>query len=189
MRKIYYSETGGMGVDGVWWTSFKLFDFEEGEKEGKGFQYSRSGERYGHWWCHTSPDREVTDILTKEQLYSFYHGSCEFSVPKHLVSDNFSELIKNADFRIVDPEDVAIAEKVDSIKTISDIVDNWDYLSDNYFNYAQITACFKDLNYSIGPAKNGEIGIQAMGVIETFRVNVDLIKDMLFEKHKSEIEV
>lgn len=184
MRKIYYAETGSMGTDGVWLTCFKLFDYQEGEEEGKGFQYSKTGERFAHWWCYANSDTEVTGILTKDQLYSFYHGSCEFNVPEHLVSNDFSELIKNSDFKIITPEEVAIAEKVDSIENVSDIVANWDYLSENYFSYGQIMTCFEALGHSIGPAENGEIGIQAMGVMETFKANIDAIKDMLFKKYK-----
>lgn len=120
MKKIYFCATGGKYSDGKSYTRFKIFDFEEGEQDGEGFQYSLSGERYGHWWCHTESSKEIKNI-PEDVEFSFHHGSSGFFVLDEDIKncETFEELLSKSDFEFVTKKEVEDAKKRKEAKNVT----------------------------------------------------------------------
>jgi hypothetical protein len=180
MKKIYYCATGSKCSDGKSYTDFKLFDFEDGEEKGKGFQYSVSGERYGHWWCHTESSEEIGKV-SEEIVFSFRHGSSSFYVLDEDVKERktFIDLIEKSDFKFVTKQEIEDSRKRDTIKTIEDIKENWDFLDNVGFGLNQAKICLENVGFKIPAPVNGEIGILAYQIMSTFSANKDKIKELL----------
>lgn len=180
MREIYFCNTGCMCSDGKTYTHFKIFDFENGEKRGMGFQYSLSGERYGHSWCHTESSEKISDISEKV-LFSFYHGSSDFYVHDKDVKkcNSFKELISNSDFKFVSKEDIENSIKRDSIKTIDQIIEHWDFLESVGFGLSQAKICLTEVGAEIPMPSNGEIGILVYQIMSIFAENKEIIRKVI----------
>jgi hypothetical protein len=177
---IFIQQTGGGNYDGKSYVVFGLFEFRENNESGKGFRYSRGGEDYCFFWAHPKEENKFKNI-SEDVLFSFKHGSDRFEVDSYLIKggETPEELIKLSNFRFVSKKQVDAAQIIEGIKTLDDVIANWDHIKAHGANYLIATLCLESIGATIPPVKNGEIGIHSMQVVWWFYKYIEHIEDEL----------
>jgi len=180
---LFIDCSGGGVSNGKSYNRYCIFEFREGNEDGLGFAYNTDGTSYSYYWAHPSEDCRLVNVPT-EILFSFKHGSHSFNVDSNLAQDALTpmELIKSSDFHFVEEDEVEIANFIRDQKTIDDVVKNWDKLIEYGVSYKIAQLCFDYIGVEFSPVVNGEIGIHAMFVMETFSSRTTKIKELIDEK-------
>lgn len=177
---IFVEETGWIWKDSKNYTLFKLFEYRENNEHGKGFQYSKGGESYSHFWAYPKEDRKFKNI-PNDIMFSFRHGSDSFCVDKDVVDscETIEDLIRASDFKFVSQDEIDAAKLSESIKSIGDVKQNWEHIKKHGANYLIAEICLKEIGATIPPVINGEIGIHATMLLNGFYRYFDHIEEKL----------
>ncbi len=99
---IFIQWAGTRLANGKSYTKFRLFEYRENEKHGKGFQYYTSGKSYGYTWAYPQNEYKFQNI-PDDIDFSFKHGSHSFYVEDALLTGNetFEEVIRLSDFNFI----------------------------------------------------------------------------------------
>ena len=179
-NNIYIQETGYLHYDGKSFKTFKLFEYRENEEDGKGFQYSRGGKSYYHFWAYPKEENKLNDIPV-DILFSFKHGSCSFKIDEILIEDcnSIEDIIRSSDFKFISKEEINIAKITESITTIENVKQNWEHIKKYGANPKIAEICLKEAGFKIPEVRNGEIGIHTIMLLGAYNGNLEHIEQLM----------
>lgn len=177
---IFFSETGWKGDDGGGSTHFKLFEYRADGEPGQGFQYSRGGKMYPHFWAWPKEENRFINI-PEDVLFSFKHGTSSFYVDDKIVPEceTIHELISASDFKFVSQCSADLAAIIEGIDTIEKVKENWLLIKTRGTSILIAQICLAEVGIRVPQVYNGEIGVHSLTLLQAFVDNLPHIEEAL----------
>lgn len=168
---IFLDSTGLEFSDGKEFTRYSMFEYREGEEYGKGFVYSVGGISTYYFWA--KPEQCILlETIPEDILFSFRHGSNQFkiAIEEKFKAQDAIDLIRRSDFQYVTQAQVDVAQKMEAITTLDDVIENWEFIKrEGPPPFSVMILCLEAVSQKVPQCINGELGIQMMQIFGQYR--------------------